>query len=403
MEILVALVIGFILYSFFSSNESPSDSSSSGQNTGSRNQKEPLYLKVSKDQDKKDGFTFFNVAAAGLLPNHYDMNLVGALYIYDEETKLPFVSNFDITNESEDSMVFRREVDLGFQNAGLYYPKFVNITNYALEAIQPPHKGSRSVKIVVFFFDADKPVIFNNGVITQNQDNLLHIAEIKKTFTYDEPGYMDEINNLNDCKPLMVDLAMQMAMSDGSLDKTEGIVIKNWIKQEIKMASDSQKDDLKKSLNATLESSYKRISSKGNDDSILQEFNKKASRHIKYQLIEFCLDVLSADGVASEGELKKLESMTKKMGLNYDEVQKMKDKTLVKIVSDSSSSGKPTSDESIVGLDKNLSNEDALKFIKKEYRKWNGRLNSLNPGNERDNAQRLLDTLARLRKKYEEK
>ena len=95
--------------------------------------------------------------------------------------------------------------------------------------------------------------------------------------------------------------------------------------------------------------------------------------------------------------------MTKKMGLNYDEVQKMKDKTLVKIVSDSSSSGKPTSDESIVGLDKNLSNEDALKFIKKEYRKWNGRLNSLNPGNERDNAQRLLDTLARLRKKYEEK
>ncbi len=73
---------------------------------------------------------------------------------------------------------------------------------------------------------------------------------------------MDEINNLYDCKPLMVDLAMQMAMSDGSLDKTEGIVIKNWIKQEIKMASDSQKDDLKKSLNATLESSYKRISSK---------------------------------------------------------------------------------------------------------------------------------------------
>ena len=331
------------------------------------------------------------------------MNLVGALYIYDEETKLPFISNFDITNESEESRVFRREVDLGSPNAGLYYPKFINITNYALEAIQPPYKGRRSAKIVVFFFDANKPVIFNKGAITQNQDNLLHTAEIKETLNYDEPGYMDEINNLYDCKPLMVDLAMQMAMSDGSLDKTEGIVIKNWIKQEIKMVSDSQKDDLKKSLNATLESSYKKISSKGNDDSILQEFNKKASRSSKYQLIEFCLDVLSADGVASEGELKKLEEMTKKMGLNYDEVQKMKDKTLIKIVSDSLSSGKPTSDESMVGLDKNLSNEDALKFIKKEYRKWNGRLNSLNSGNERDNAQRLLDTLARLRKKYEEK
>ena len=50
-----------------------------------------------------------------------------------------------------------------------------------------------------------------------------------------------------------------------------------------------------------------------------------------------------------------------------------------------------------------LSKDEALIFIKKEYRKWNGRLNTLNSGNERDNAQRMLDALARLRKKYENK
>ena len=76
-------------------------------------------------------------------------------------------------------------------------------------------------------------------------------------------------------------------------------------------------------------------------------------------------------------------------------------KSLVKIVTQPSSTTTSATDESIVGLKKNLSNEDAIRFIKKEYRKWNGRLNSLKPGNERDNAQRLLDTLARLRTKYE--
>jgi len=133
----------------------------------------------------------------------------------------------------------------------------------------------------------------------------------------------------------------------------------------------------------------------------MRKLNKIASKSIKYKLIELCLEVLSADGVATEEELNTLETITKQMGLNYDEVQKLKDKTLVKIVTQPSSTTTSATDESIVGLKKNLSNEDAIRFIKKEYRKWNGRLNSLKPGNERDNAQRLLDTLARLRTKYE--
>jgi hypothetical protein len=52
-------------------------------------------------------------------------------------------------------------------------------------------------------------------------------------------------------------------------------------------------------------------------------------------------------------------------------------------------------------MDIDLTKDEALQFIKKEYRKWNGRLNTLSPGNERDNAQRMLDALARLREKYE--
>ena len=63
--------------------------------------------------------------------------------------------------------------------------------------------------------------------------------------------------------------------------------------------------------------------------------------------------------------------------------------------------GQSASDESLIGMDTDLTKDEALQFIKKEYRKWNGRLNTLSPGNERDNAQRMLDALARLREKYE--
>lgn len=402
MEWIVAFLVLWGISALISSNSDDTSSNSNPhQQKPPKNQTQNLYLKISKDTVKKEGYTFYNVEAEGRLPNNYAMNLVGALYLYDDETALPFLSNFNATNESRNSRVFRRNIDFGFQEAGLFYPKFSNIANYAFEGIQPPHKGSRSVRITAYFFDAANPVIFNNGGIIQGKENLLHISEIRKTLTYTEPGYRDEINNAYNCKPLMVEIALQMAMSDGSFDESEGNVIKNWIKQEIKFTIDSKKDDLKKQLNKALESSYKKILANGVTDSAMRKFKKIASKSIKYKLIELCLEVLSADGVATEEELETLETITKQMGLNYDEVQKLKDKTLVKIVTKPSSTTKSATDESIVGLKKNLSNEDAIKFIKKEYRKWNGRLNTLKPGNERDNAQRLLDTLARLRTKYE--
>lgn len=213
----------------------------------------------------------------------------------------------------------------------------------------------------------------------------------------------DEIENIDAAKPLMVEIAMQMAMSDGSLDQSEGDVIKNWIKKEIDLASDSKKEDIKKKLNTALESSYKKLSNGGNIDLIIDNFSEIASKNIKYQLIEFCLDVLSADGVADEGEFQHLEALTAKIGLNFDEVQKMKDKALVKMDTKNIEGGESASDESLLSMKLDLSKDEALIFIKKEYRKWNGRLNTLNAGNERDNAQRMLDALARLRKKYENK
>ena len=87
--------------------------------------------------------------------------------------------------------------------------------------------------------------------------------------------------------------------------------------------------------------------------------------------------------------------------MDFDEVQKLKEKTLIDINLDTTLQGDSAADETIVGMDKNLSKDEALKFINREFKKWNGRLNSLEAGKKRDNAQLMLDTLSRLRKKYE--
>ena len=363
--------------------------------------KKLLSLSLEKDASKDEGFTIYNLNGVGVLPNPTAMDLSAALYLYDSETNLPFLSNFSQTDESPDSRVFRRDVNFGYGAPGQYFPNPVPLSNIILEGIQHPHQGERNINVILYFFDKNYPVIFRDGAMVQGKENLIHYSDLKVSLSFDEPGYMDEIENADAAKPLMVEIAMQMAMSDGSLDKSEGDIIKKWIKNQIKSVSESKKDELKNRLNNSLESSYEKLSNGEDISNSIKKFNSLASKNLKYQLIEFCLDVLSADGVADEAELKNLENLTLEIDLNFDEVKRMKDKTLVKIQTKPSSGGQSASDESLIGMDIDLTKDEALQFIKKEYRKWNGRLNTLSPGNERDNAQRMLDALARLREKYE--
>ena len=363
--------------------------------------KKLLSLSLEKDASKDEGFTIYNLNGVGVLPNPTAMDLSAALYLYDSETNLPFLSNFSQTDESPDSRVFRRDVNFGYGAPGQYFPNPVPLSNIILEGIQHPHQGERNINVILYFFDKNYPVIFRDGAMVQGKENLIHYSDLKVTLSFDEPGYMNEIENADAAKPLMVEIAMQMAMSDGSLDKSEGDIIKKWIKNQIKSVSESKKDELKNRLNNSLESSYEKLSNGEDISNSIKKFNSLASKNLKYQLIEFCLDVLSADGVADEAELKNLENLTLEIDLNFEEVKRMKDKTLVKIQTKPSSGGQSASDESLIGMDTDLTKDEALQFIKKEYRKWNGRLNTLSPGNERDNAQRMLDALARLREKYE--
>ena len=396
--IVVLLVIGFFIWAL---NQPTANSSSSSKVDNSYNDQEKfLYTTITKDSSENK-LSVYNIKCKGLLPNQqYGMNLIGALYIYDDKTKLPFISNYTGTDESETSIVFKQNINFGFMEAGMYFPDWVKLANVVIEGIEHPIKGKRKVNFTIYYFDEKYPVIFENGFIINGKNNLLHISESNKTFTFDEPGYEDKANNKFDSKPLMVEIAMNMAMSDGKLDVKEGNTIKSWIKKELNTVNDNHHDTLKNKLNKSLESSYKKLSSGGSVDSAIEKFANLSDNNTKHQLIKLCLEVLTADGIADELELKNLENLCDRISIDYDDIKAIKDKALVEIITNKSSVNSAT-DESLVGMNSNLSNEEALKFIKKEYRTWNGRLNSLESGNKRDNAQKMLDALARLREKYQ--
>ena len=133
MELIGLLFFGWIIYTFVKRV--------GYQEASAQSAVEPLKTSVSLNNENisKD-LTLYDIKAKGNLPNFRSMHLVGALYIDDKETNLPFLSNFSDTDESPESRVFFQEIDFGYQDAGKYLPNWTPLAGFFLEGIQHPKK-----------------------------------------------------------------------------------------------------------------------------------------------------------------------------------------------------------------------------------------------------------------------
>ena len=212
------------------------------------------------------------------------------------------------------------------------------------------------------------------------------------------PGYIQTNKDQIKIQTAAIKLAVSIAYADGSFDNEEGFTIKKWIESILSRKSESQKADLKKLFNNALENAYKESKSGIlNVDLICDDIRNIGSKNDKYELLELCLDVMASDGEADKNELKQIYKMANLIGIDYDEIVKMKDKRIVLLNPDSYSTNAL---EEKIGILPGWSNEEINQHIIRQYAKWNGRINTLQEGKQKDNAQAMLDLLAEARKKY---
>ena len=191
---------------------------------------------------------------------------------------------------------------------------------------------------------------------------------------------------------------MSVAMADGSLDDEEGNVIKEWIVKTIAPFSEDKQETLKKLYNDALREAYS--DAKTGDLSLsetTERLEELAEMPQKYEAIELCFEVMAADGVVDQNEITTIKNIAEALDLDFDEIEKLRDKHLVNL---DISTDKQADIETILHIDSSWSPEQIKKHLRGEYAKWNNRLNTLEEGQERENAQKMLDLIAEGRKKY---
>ena len=129
----------------------------------------------------------------------------------------------------------------------------------------------------------------------------------------------------------------------------------------------------------------------------VDRLNEIADTPQKYEAIELCFEVMAADGVVDENEIKIIKSIAEGLDLDSDEIERLRDAHLINL---NISTGKQASIETILHMDPGWSKNAIKNHLRTEFAKWNNRLNTLGHGKERENAQNMLDAISQARRKY---
>ena len=174
-----------------------------------------------------------------------------------------------------------------------------------------------------------------------------------------------------------LELAYLIASSDGELDLREEEKVQEHLPEEIsKLKNNELIKETKEQLNKN-ELSY---------TNSIKELNELCRKDEKIFILNLLFDVVTVDGVVKNEEIKLLENISGALLIENVLFEDIKEKKLIQANIKSFSN---------LIVDEKLSNEEKINFLKKEFIKWNNRLNSLPAGIERDNAQAIINDISK--------
>ncbi len=174
-----------------------------------------------------------------------------------------------------------------------------------------------------------------------------------------------------------LELAYLIASSDGELDLREEEQVQEHLPENISKAKNNELIiETKEQLNKN-ELSY---------TNSIKELNELCRKDEKLFILNLLFDVVTVDGVVKNEEIELLENISSGLLIENVLFEDVKEKKLIQANIESFSN---------LIVDETLSDEEKINFLKKEFIKWNNRLNSLPAGIERDNAQAIINDISK--------
>ena len=349
--------------------------------------------------DDEDSLVTKQIEGRGLFPHVKTTRIGFVTSVFDEtgEAWEPVISAIEVFQEPT-NLVYQNVMEVGQVAPNQGFVSWVRLGVVLPDILQPPYSGNRKMVALLRMIDLDNEPSIHFGRHDEDDPGLLWTGVLRFEYNFLDKGYSEAAEHRDEARAIALKIGIAVAMADGSLDTSEGECLKEWIIRTIDTFSDDKQAELKRVYNDAMREAYAEAKNGNLSLSALTaRLNEIGEKKLKYDAIELCFDVMAVDGVADAAEIKTIRQVADALGLDLDEIEKLRDQ---KIVGLDSSISDQASVEDLLGIEPTWDTELIKTHLRTEFQKWNNRINTLSEGDERDNAQRMLDVIAEARKKY---
>lgn len=313
----------------------------------------------------------------------------------------PCLFPFDAGQEKDTlAFQFRRPTGVTF-SPGQYLRDWVEAGIIFPSLLQPPFGGTRKIQAVLRLIEKGKEDIIKRGFCKDGIPGLLWAGAKNFEFEFTEKGYEEKKLHRREALLLAIHLAMAVSSADGCFDEEEGEVVQAWIERHIESAPPSEREGLKKDMNASVQKAYQDGIETGiQTDQAIARLNEIGDKATKFEALELCFEVMSANDKISPDEMNLIRAYADLLNIPREEFERLKDFHTLNVTL---AENPENDDERLIGIDPTWPNEEKLIYLRKEFRKWNSRMATLTDTEQRKVAQHRLDMIGRIRQKYETK
>ena len=311
----------------------------------------------------------------------------------------PCLFPFDAGQEKDTlAFQFRRPTGVTF-SPGQYLRDWVEAGIIFPSLLQPPFGGTRKIQAVLRLIEKGKEDIIKRGFCKDGIPGLLWAGAKNFEFEFTEKGYEEEKIHRREALLLAIHLAMAVSSADGCFDEEEGEVVQAWIERHIESARPSERESLKKDMNASVQKAYQDGIETGiQTDQAIARLNEIGDKATKFEALELCFEVMAANDKISPDEMNLIRIYADLLNIPREEFERLKDFHTLNVTL---AENPENDDERLLGIDPAWSKEEKLIYLRKEFKKWNSRMATLTDPEQRKVAQHRLDMIGRIRQRYE--
>lgn len=364
----------------------------------------PFSARLVRKNTEPDGggLKYFSVEVRGLFPINFPRDLTITTSVFDisegKEKPKVVLGSIDPVREAHTPAYFQR-ADIGVVHPNQGFTKWVEVGRVFELFTQTPHSGRRKIEVLVRVLPISSVENITLGFDASKPPQALWSLQLEEYIQKIGKGYEEAIEQRKEAMKLGIKLAMSVALSDGNLADEEGEELKSWMSMKVLTFAERDREQTKAAFNESMRDAYSEIVNDNLSISLIVErINQIAEEADKYEIMELCYDIMAADGVADQDEVKMLHRLGDALKLDSTELEKIRDN---KMISLSSSLQEDSEAHTLLGMDDDWSREQKKAHLRAEFRKWNARSNSAQAQADRLHAQRMLDLIGEERKKYD--